>query len=551
MASAAKVNGTSSAKMLVEKQKAHVPRPSRPNYNKLHALPLPVEVYPLPPLIPHNPLSILQIVFTYFRQVVVPPSSHPKDLYLGYYSPETRSVHVTDEVAVRVLWERGFFGKGSLSRSEPSWLDREKRRLGIVAGETSEEVIRKRREERKEFKKERAKKEREAIEEKLAEESMQQQGKKLDTLCEARDEPAKELVNGSLGSPVELQASSNPTEIKDINSDADSNKETVAPNSPNVQFSTEANPELEKPLQPKEEKPAEATPIKNQEHLQLTLEEALFLSYGLGILSIIEPTTSNPLSTSSLFTLSRQTSYFPPAPLQDLQPDDPFILSYVVYHHFRSLGWVVRPGIKFAVDYLLYLRGPVFTHAQFAVIILPNYVHEYWRSAKQLEKTRKKETKSWWWVHCVNRVQTQVRKSLVLVYVEVPPSEAIESPGVNGEKNEAEQVDVALGKLLKQYKVRELTLKRWSPNRGKGWVTLYALHASSPASVQLRRPTLCHLSSKHIRYAVHAPRNRHPAPPSQLSIGSSAGIPCEYDSKDCRCAALRPTSLGTDCTART
>jgi len=45
--------------------------------------------------------------------------------------------------------------------------------------------------------------------------------------------------------------------------------------------------------------------------------------------------------------------------------DNPFLVHYVAYHHFRSLGWVVRSGIKFCADMLLYKRGPVFTHAEF------------------------------------------------------------------------------------------------------------------------------------------------------------------------------------------
>lgn len=44
--------------------------------------------------------------------------------------------------------------------------------------------------------------------------------------------------------------------------------------------------------------------------------------------------------------------------------DNPFLINYVVYHHYKSLGWVVKGGIKFCVDYLLYKRGPVFSHAE-------------------------------------------------------------------------------------------------------------------------------------------------------------------------------------------
>lgn len=62
-----------------------------------------------------------------------------------------------------------------------------------------------------------------------------------------------------------------------------------------------------------------------------------------------------------------QLSHLPrEIPSQDLpiQPDNPFLVNYVVYHHYRSLGWVVKGGIKFCVDYLLYKKGPVFNHAE-------------------------------------------------------------------------------------------------------------------------------------------------------------------------------------------
>lgn len=53
-----------------------------------------------------------------------------------------------------------------------------------------------------------------------------------------------------------------------------------------------------------------------------------------------------------------------PSPLRF---DNPFLVHYVLYHHYRSLGWVVRTGIKFCVDYLLYKRGPVFHHAEYVL----------------------------------------------------------------------------------------------------------------------------------------------------------------------------------------
>ena len=354
---------------------------------------------------------------------------------------------------MRALWESGFFGKGSLSRSEPTWLDREKRRKGITEGETSEELIRQRREKRKEFKNERARKEREAIEETLrlerGREASGEQG------IENNEEPV--TTNGLSREEVIGCATSHAGEAKSDCSVAEAHislqkgDEDVGTPLPRT-ASRESDATAVTATQP--ERPDS---IENQEHLQLMLEEAFFLVYGLGVLSVLDPETSVPLSTLELFSLCRQNSSFPPQPPTQFRPDDRFLTSYVVYHHFRSLGWVIRSGVKFAVDYLLYNRGPAFSHAEFAVVIVPSYSHPYWTdSEEKAAQTRKKESKTWWWLHCVNRVQSQVRKSLVLVFVEIPPPEEHEDRG-----------SVNIGRLLKRYRIRELTLRRWIPNRSR------------------------------------------------------------------------------------
>ncbi|KAI4163616.1 MAG: hypothetical protein LQ342_002650 [Letrouitia transgressa] len=410
-------------------------RLNRPNFNQIHAQPLPLKTYPLPPLILHNPLSVLHVTFAYFWQFVTPTPSHPQPLYRGYFSHETSFVHVTDEESIRELWQHGFFGKGSLSRSEPAWFEREKIRRGLQAGETSEQYTKKRREERKEFKKERARKERAIIDKKLAEEGKPQldrvAGKKDDRRTDVKDNvsieetiPAEEECSIQKNS---IEGAPKPSDIPMLNGSI---------------------------ISPKNE----TTGIVDQEHLQLNPEEAFFLVYGLGVLNIEDLASLSPFPTEALFALFRAHSYFPPRPIDQLQPDDPFLLSYVVYHHFRSLGWVVRPGIKFAVDYLLYNRGPVFSHAEFAVIVLPSYSHPYWSSTpKAMEMAKRRERKSWWWLHCTNRVQTQVRKSLVVVFVEVPPSL---DDGLKDGK-------IDIGDILRRFKVREVMLRRWTPNRSR------------------------------------------------------------------------------------
>ncbi|PTB42488.1 uncharacterized protein TrAFT101_008419 [Trichoderma asperellum] len=195
-------------------------------------------------------------------------------------------------------------------------------------------------------------------------------------------------------------------------------------------------------------------PIINKEHLQLTPEEAFFLSFGLGVLEVTDPASGRVLSRQELFSLFRQYSYFPPrnGPDEpDLEPDDGFLVHYAVYHHFRSLGWVPRGGIKFGVDWLLYTRGPVFDHAEFGLIVIPSYSDAWWK-----KEGRQGPRKPWSWLHSVVRVLSHVTKSLVLIYVDVPPPHKFEEALKDG-----------ITEAMKLYKIREVMVKRWSSNRNR------------------------------------------------------------------------------------
>ena len=73
--------------------------------------------------------------------------------------------------------------------------------------------------------------------------------------------------------------------------------------------------------------------------------------------------------------LSLSQAFKPPPPASTYmasrhlrRPDNPFLISYIAYHHYRSLGWVVKTGIKFCVDWLLYKKGMVFSHAEYVVV---------------------------------------------------------------------------------------------------------------------------------------------------------------------------------------
>lgn len=436
----------------------------KPNYAKIHANPLPLETYPLPAFIPHSPLSLIRLAVTILKHFFSPLSSHPATPYVGYFSSETRSIHVTDPVHVRALWESGFFGKGTLSRSEPNWLTAEKARLKAGGGGgTAEEATRKRREERKMFKLERARLEREQIEEQLKQEKAAAKAKAQAAISPS-DPPTNQTdmdLQSNLAHVFPWQSASIIDDVPSVNDvlsiDDDMTEATPLLDLSNPETIQEIQNAIEEPKTisdaVKEEAPVvpeEPIVDVNQEHLQLTLEEAFFLAYGIGVLEIRQEPSGAVIKNKDLFTLSWKHSIFPPAEhMSQLRPDDPFLLNYAVYHYYRSLGWVVRPGVKFSADYMLYNRGPVFSHAEFAVIIIPEY-------SQEAPDGEKKQSRDWWWLHCVNRVQSQVRKSLVICYVEVPTMAALKAVG---------QGDI--GAVLRQYKIREFVLRRWLANRSR------------------------------------------------------------------------------------
>lgn len=87
----------------------------RDNINKIYTFPLPLVFFDPAPNQPRSVFSFLGLPLTNIE------NPHCD----GYLDMITHSVWVVDSVHSKALWRRGFFGKGDLSRSEPSWLARQ------------------------------------------------------------------------------------------------------------------------------------------------------------------------------------------------------------------------------------------------------------------------------------------------------------------------------------------------------------------------------------------------------------------------------------------
>ncbi len=337
---------------------------------------LPFNIVHLPTLVAHNPVSWLHFMYVWLWETPRQPTYH------GTLDAETQSVHVVNALEMEELWLRGYFGKGSLSRSEPSWAIRNMRAQGILGPQeklTSEEITMKRRLQRRNFKQIRAEQERKNHLEVLRREGKVESEPLVDETPEESRNDAKAVASTGL---LSLHNTTS-------------------------------------------------------EHLQLSLEEAFFLSYALGVLEVRNGSTK--LDSHEILRSFCNLTTSPPG-------FNLFLVRYVAYHHFRTSGWVVKSGVKFGVDFLLYKRGPSFSHAEFGIVLLPTLHASIGEGSPQL---------NWHQLHCINRVNAQVRKTVILVYVEIIETrKALEAKG-------------SIREMLESFRIHEYAIQRWQPNRSR------------------------------------------------------------------------------------
>ena len=377
--------------------------------NKIYSQPLPITLtsskynVSLPNLYPHNPISWIWYIIRYCQINIVyqVPELHNPPLSVIY---ENQIFKVIDRESMLKLWRQGFFGKGILSISYPTWEKRTITRLNLDNSNNGkdlamEDITKKRREERKFFKLERAR-------------FQELELKKRQGII--TDEEVEEM------NKLEIQL----TELRKIQ----------------VRFDKQENGEV-KEIHIRDEdediitENGELLPL---EFLQLQEVETFFLKFALQRIDIV-----NVDSLLDLFYKCCSHHSFSPIPTSNNQ----FIIEYIAYHYFRTNGWCVRSGIKFGTDFLLYKRGPPFTHAEFCVLVMT------------------KDSKyDWFQIAAKARVIGSVKKAFVLCYIEYPTQEEFDQ--ILQKQNE-EDIDhgLLLKELLSKYKFSEVIYKRWNPSR--------------------------------------------------------------------------------------
>lgn len=327
----------------------------------------PLPVRPIEPALPdiiiYNPISWCYFIYEWYKSS---NSSHRK-IPVTFTSTQNgrenssevgiARIMVTDKCDMMYLWENGFFGSGTLSRSEPTWRERSEEKLALANGSNSqlnlEKITEWRRLQRLKFKKEREKYERELLQ------IRQDHGKNLTIEQEQR-------IIESQRESLRLFKQKLDTETIQFEAKYKQAGDVLLPERSNIDIEI----------------------IRNLETLELQPIEAFFLTWSLPILS---------LGVDELFTQLFGKRYS-----DILQPEIyQFIIQYVSYHHYRSHGWCVRSGIKFGSDYLLYKRGPPFQHAEFCIMVMDPTV-----------------SRDYTWYSTISRVCGVARKTMILCYVE-------------------------------------------------------------------------------------------------------------------------------------
>lgn len=136
-----------------------------------------------------------------------------------------------------------------------------------------------------------------------------------------------------------------------------------------------------------------------REVLFLSLEEAFFLAYCVEALAI--EVESQYLDSDTLWaSFSKCDPYF--------------VCNYVAYNYFRTKNWIVKPGIKFGGDFLLYKEGPSYYHASYVVIL--DVFHEGRKRVEALTK-RSMDNIS---LLCLNRLCETAGKELMVCEITLP-----------------------------------------------------------------------------------------------------------------------------------
>lgn len=170
--------------------------------------------------------------------------------------------------------------------------------------------------------------------------------------------------------------------------------------------------------------------IKDIPHLQLELFESFFLFDALGSINIqYQGELIN--SRREMWQLFKQ--------VYDESNGNNFIFKYAAYFYFRSKGWIVKNGLKFGTDFVLYKDGPKYNHSLFCVTVINV------SSNGQIESDLPRQ-----YISGLVRVSKSVQKHPIICFVKLPKAD----------------ISADDSSVISECTIRCVHVERWDPNSG-------------------------------------------------------------------------------------
>ena len=92
-----------------------------------------------------------------------------------------------------------------------------------------------------------------------------------------------------------------------------------------------------------------------------------------------------------------------------------FLPAYAAYYHCRCRGWLIRSGLQYGADYVLYPRHPTAAHSTLCALVIPP--SEGPGSASASAAAVRAGWPQWTELQALSRLCVQVNKGLILLHV--------------------------------------------------------------------------------------------------------------------------------------
>lgn len=390
-----------------------------------------------------TPLEVFQSIFDTLNHIYSIGffNSKPIDVIFDTYTDF--SFKILNPIDMCIIWDNGFYGKGILSRSEPTWQNRMKIKIDNSLksnlfnthnnnGYDDEiEIIK--------------------MNDKIFSEEITKQRRLLRDAWKREREAYFELekniklksINGEISNEDKTFLNAEKERLSKLKEDLTKGPHGVNPELPigkinlSNTFKDKLNDNsLNETLRMEDfDLIIDSTNIRNIEYLELDPCETLFL-LQMNIIKV--KLNEKYIKFNELIKLL-------------VENFGPIIINeYVVYYHYKTLGWCVKNGLKFSCDWVLYSRGPPFSHAEFSVKVINENDLEYnFLNDNLIDYS------------AISRVVSGVKKCLILCFVDGPIIESTEWFDMWNEfLNDGDPI-----KLLNNFIVNEVSWKRWAPSR--------------------------------------------------------------------------------------